>query len=69
MKYRCVLFFIYKNLFHRNVQAAMNQNFKNVLRLESSYFAKLYIKCKNKIKVAKHVNQLNYLIKSMLFFL
>ena len=47
-----LLFLFYKNLFYKNVEAEINQNFKNVLKTflrlrvdgERFYFANLYIK-------------------------
>ena len=46
------VFFFYKNLFYKNFEAEINQNFKNVLRIflrlrvdeERFYLANLYIK-------------------------
>ena len=58
-----------KLFFYNNVEAVINQNFKNVsrtiLRLrvdkERFYFAHLYINDKHKIKVTKNLNQPKYL--------
>ena len=50
--FHSTLCFFYKNLFYKNVEAEVSQNFKNVLRTflrlrvdeERFYFANLYIK-------------------------
>ena len=56
--------FFYKNLFYKNVEAEISQNFKKVLRTflrlrvdeQRFYFAHLYFKWKHKIKVNTFVN-------------
>ena len=53
-RYTLFFFFFYENHFYKNVEAEINQNFKNVLRtslrlrvdLERFYFINLYKKIK-----------------------
>jgi len=61
-RFYTLFFFLYKNLFYKNVEAEMNQNFKNVLTtflklrvdLERLFFANLYVlNDKYKIKLNK----------------